>query len=304
MESLEECSKVDATPVAYVEFKNLPNIFEGKTISAVEENLKGLLKDKNDWRAQFSFLDGLRSFNKWFGTEGLNQVLTGIVISSVKDCMDSIRSNIAKNALMLCAEIFGAVATVPLSEEISGSLIAKLLDKSISEKGFIKTEAKTGLKAVEQMFSRPAGGFEAAGSGSLVHFCRALSHKNALLTENAAASLSAAIKDNLKADFVSKLPKETQTIVLKSIARLVEENRRANLTKSGEAVLVFLQGVVGVENFESYLLEVVGSEDTKVIVTFLTTRARGKTSSGEGLQAFINSKKKMMTESLPATNMS
>ena len=67
--------------------------------------LRALLGDQSNWKAQFTALDSLRVLNKWqhnneFITSTLPLVLADLILLA-----DSIRSNLSKNALLLIHEI-------------------------------------------------------------------------------------------------------------------------------------------------------------------------------------------------------
>ena len=62
---------------------------------------------------------------------------------------DSLRSNLAKNGLMLLKEIFYVNKTSNIDSKIMFLLITKLYEKSISDKVFLRNEAKEGIIAIE-----------------------------------------------------------------------------------------------------------------------------------------------------------
>lgn len=285
MESLEEINKGASTPITYVPWDELINHHEGKTTAEIVTHLWDLLKDKNDWRNQFEFLDSLRSVNKFQGTATINQVVPPFC-SILKDCAESIRSNISKNTLLFFGELFkGLQLDVPLRDEILSAVIPKLIEKSIADKAFLKTEAKASLKNLEAIHSKT----DVIANTTLVLICKQFNNKNASLVEVASTVGANIITEHLGGNFLKVTSHETQVFVLKSLARLIE-NKRAVLLRNVENICATLQKFLSNEKFEGYITEVAGGEDGKIIITHLNSKVK-KSGPSESLHAFLAKKK-------------
>jgi len=62
---------------------------------------------------------------------------------------DSIRSNLSKNALILIHEVIANNPLAPINTDILHHMIHKLVEKSVSEKNFIRSESKAALISLE-----------------------------------------------------------------------------------------------------------------------------------------------------------
>lgn len=105
--------------------------------------------NSNNWKAQFFALDLLRSLNKFRSEDFMTKVLPK-TFDYVITLIDSIRSNLSKNALLLIKEIFQVNKLSALEPENMPIILRKLFDKAISDKMFLKQEAKNSILAMEK----------------------------------------------------------------------------------------------------------------------------------------------------------
>lgn len=121
----------------YLDYEGLEDNIE-TNLSIVE------LLDSESWKKNFEALDILRKLNKFHRTE-LLALITDLNLK-IRACIESPRSSIAKNALLLISEMFATYSAELTPFAISlGTL---LMMKSINEKSFLRAEA---LKALNNL---------------------------------------------------------------------------------------------------------------------------------------------------------
>jgi len=65
---------------------------------------------------------------------------------SLSNLINNLRSNVSKNALTLTKEIFSVNSIKDINHKSTVELCNRLIEKSISDKSFLKSEAKLALK--------------------------------------------------------------------------------------------------------------------------------------------------------------
>ena len=63
-----------------------------------------MMKDDEDWAAQFAAIDALRVCNKFHSSDLAENLDT--FTDFIKASVDNLRSNVCKNALQFCQELF------------------------------------------------------------------------------------------------------------------------------------------------------------------------------------------------------
>lgn len=102
------------------------------------------LLHSDNWKENFIGLDQLRAINKYRYADFLDYWPR--ISDKVIELMDSIRSSISKNALVLLSEVF----KTPREhlEMVAQSVVPLLLTKAVNEKSFLRSEALLALSLI------------------------------------------------------------------------------------------------------------------------------------------------------------
>ena len=136
-ESTAECS--------YTRYEDL------EPLQPEPEAYEGQLKSL-DWKVQFSAITALRQLSKHHSDVFLSLIDT--LLPLLITLSDSIRSNLSKNALLLLTEMF--LEPRPSHTHIAEVLVPGLLQKTISEKSFIKQQAAAAMQNLSRTAGTPA----------------------------------------------------------------------------------------------------------------------------------------------------
>jgi len=195
--------------------------------------------------------------------------------------IDSLRSNLSKNALILVREIIHKPYESVPPVELILKLLPLILDKAISDKGFIKIEAKNVLRE-----------FEKNGCWDVTIYIlgEKSCDKNANICEISMLTLLEVIK-NVKENLTSKLSKNGFKIMLKTLAKNLD-GKRASLKRMAEEAVRNVAGHLSKNgSFEEYLkceMELKPNE-IQIIQSALQDK-KNKQNKGELLK-FIQGKK-------------
>jgi len=224
---------------------------------------EGLLKSL-DWKIQFCTLTVLRQVCKYH-SEVYFQLIPGL-LPLVIGLSDSIRSNLSKNALLLLTEMF--IQPHPAQVLVAETLVPGLLQKTISEKAFIKQEAAAAL----QSLCRVAG--NSAVLQQLGLFCW---HKSGPICDNAFLYLKIAYETANAED------------VFRSVAGLLNSKRK-KIEAGAISTLKSLQTHPQFPTFLSSLDPLARAKADRVLL------ARPCASQGKDIKAFIEERKKALQE--------
>ena len=224
---------------------------------------EGLLKSL-DWKVQFSTLTALRQVCKHH-PEVFFQLVDSL-LPLVIALSDSIRSNLSKNALLLLTEMF--LEPHPLHVQIAEMLVPGLLQKTISEKTFIKQQAAAALRNLCRVAGNPAV------MQQLGTFCW---HKSGVICDNAFLYL--------------KIVYETAYIgdVFRSVTGLLNSKRK-KIEAGAASTLRNLQNHPEFPTFLPSLDPVLRAEVDRALL------ARPCATQGKDIKAFIEERKKALQE--------
>lgn len=105
--------------------------------------------DPEEWLIQFNAVENLRILNKYHSHDLIENL--ELFITFCKDSVENLRSNISKNALMFCTELFNnkeIISEIKYCEQSTKfikTIMPSLLFKTVYDKVFISKEAKTAV---------------------------------------------------------------------------------------------------------------------------------------------------------------
>ena len=282
----EEAS--DFTSVTYTSYEDLPNFYCKNT--SFEEIFQILLtntKDKLDWKAHFDVVESLRILNKYHNIELLK--FLNLFIPFLYQGIDSLRSNLSKNSLLFIKELIHYSNENSPSEELISKVLPLILDKAVSDKGFIKNEAKNVIKEFEKNGCWDVT-INILGEKSF--------DKNPNVCELSVRTLLELVK-NVKENLTQRLTKNALKIMFKTLAKNLE-GKRALLKKMSEETLKNILGYVSkngstMEDYLKYEMEL-GLSDINLIQKALQDK-KNKQPQRELLK-FIQEKKMKIENNL------
>ena len=107
------------------------------------------ISDPEEWLNQFNAIDSLRIMNKFYSYDLIENL--ELFIQFAKDSVENLRSNISKNALMFCTELFNnqeTISEIKYREQTTKFIkviMPSLLFKTVYDKVFISKEAKSAV---------------------------------------------------------------------------------------------------------------------------------------------------------------
>jgi hypothetical protein len=139
-----------ATYTSYDELANFSedHQFHQQKASYLTQFMNVALKDE-DWSVAFKAIDDLRITNKYHPAELAENI--DYLAPLIKAAVDNLRSNISKNALTLCNEIYanksmtGELKYASQLKTFVRNTVPSLLQRTLADKVFINKEAKEAL---------------------------------------------------------------------------------------------------------------------------------------------------------------
>lgn len=271
----------------YKKYDDLTDSFKGK------ENLESVIDDclfeiekKGDWKAYFELLEQLRVLNKYHYPTLHTKIagLTDFIIQNI----ESLRSNLTKEALLLLKEILPSSKQKELPKEFISKIVPILCDKAVCEKRFINTEAKGAVKELEMY---------CAGDAAVQALSLKCFDKSGAVCEFSFQALCNLVK-NPGDDIRNKLSLEGWKVLLKCLLKVLE-GRRAAMKKQGEALWNHLKGVLEKEgDIEIFLETKVGLTKKEISTLMQIKMTEKKATPKSNIQSFIK-EQKMLIESSP-----
>lgn len=235
----------DSALIVYTTYEDLPNFFNNITtvdFPNIFEILYTLVKDDPDWRVQFDVIENLRIINKYSPKE-LKPYLGQFSIF-LQRCIDNLRTNLSKNTLLLMKELFLHFKDIDLSEEFLNANLSKVLEKAISDKGFIKTEARSALKTLEKT---------GCSNAVIKVLCDKTFDKNVNISEISFQTLADTIKE-AKENLGGSLNQDYIELLFFTIAKTIDGKRAASKRIAEELCQQLKGGLPGTEaELEGYL---------------------------------------------------
>ena len=210
-----------ATPPSktYTTYEDLLNCFTHQPdITTTVHDLVQRVQEDVDWTVQFDTIEGLRVLNKYYTSE-LRKKLSEFTPFLHKS-VESLRSNVSKNTLMLIKEVFTVYRDTKEkdSDTFLNGILPVILEKSVSEKGFLKKEARDALKALEKT----------GCNNSVVRvLCDKSFDKNGTISELSFKSLAEIVQES-KENLTEKISEEHMQTLFKTVAQLLDGKRAVN----------------------------------------------------------------------------
>eukprot|EP00742_Colponemidia_sp_Colp-10_P003552 GILJ01003783.1.p1 GENE.GILJ01003783.1~~GILJ01003783.1.p1 ORF type:complete len:389 (-),score=34.42 GILJ01003783.1:167-1333(-) len=233
----------------------------------------GLL-NSTDWRDQFQALNATRRIAVHHRELLENNMST--LIPLVLNAADSLRSGLAKNALLCISNIYaklspGIAASIP-------STLPLLLLKSITDKRFVREEA---LKCVEAVVTK------CACKETIDSLCQTAGDKNAEICLLAATSL----EKSLSVLNMSLADLDVTDTLLAALAKLLQE-RRSETKSAAKRTLQLLTATFGAPLLTQRTMESVPSLSQRAVLDLLAKPSERPKTSSAGFRAFLKSKPK------------
>ena len=268
--------------LVYTTYENLVDIYQVEDqLEPIIDGLLLRLDSEADWKSHFEMLEHLRIFNKFHYLD-LHPKLTGFAEFIIQN-LDSLRSGLVKEGLIFLREVILNSKTKELPQEFLSKVVPVLIDKSHSDKGFIRTEAKKVVKDLETC---------CAGDATVVVFSMKSFDKNAAICEFSFQTLCEIIK-NLGVDLQFKLTLGSCKALFRALIKALE-GRRAVMKKQGEDLWRHLRTLLEKECIiETFLENKIGLN--KQEITLLSQiKFQKKVAPRPNLQSFLKVQKTMM----------
>jgi hypothetical protein len=276
-----EISSQGSSSDIYTPFEDIPDLFKSsKDLNSNMEIIQEKSNDKYDWKTHFDVIDQLRSLNKYYGAYfGQN---LDFFTTFVQKSMNSLRSNLSKNALLLVREIFQQLGECNPSYDFLKAIINSTVDRAISEKAFIKNEAKGALKSLEK------NGFNDA---TIQILCEKSFDKNPTIGELCFLTLAEIAKEG-KENLLEKLSSVTLQILFETVAKGVN-GKRSVIIKAAEGMCQLFKGAFpeNQQNFENFLRNILKLKDSDANTILNSAKEKKSRSSKSDFASFIKEAK-------------
>jgi len=210
-----------ATPTSttsiYTSFDDLTNCYDDSSnIDAIIEELNSQVHSNENWRVHFDAIESLRVLNKYYSNE--TRIHLSKLIPFLQRSLESLRSNLSKNTLMLIKEVFQYYRYSHTSDNFLDEILPIILEKAVSEKGFLKNEAKAALKALEKT---------GCNNNVVQVLCNKSFDKNGIISEVSFQSLTEIIQE-AKENLTDKISQEYIGVLFSTIAKSIDGKRAVN----------------------------------------------------------------------------
>lgn len=222
----------------YKEFADLTEVsLESMDKNALIASLQTDLVNNLDWHAQINSLDLQRSINKYHPTE-IDNIMSQIV-AAYNESLESLRSSVSKNSMLLAQEFFTNNST-KISNDVINQVIPIQLNKSVTDKGFLRTEAKKAL----EIFSAKCHYDE-----PVLVLCKySLSKHNMMACELATETLLRIIEEMGKG--IIEQGMTTMKEVFVTMAELAMNGKRQKMVKAADKMIKSVNTSLGKEKYQ------------------------------------------------------
>ena len=272
----------------YTKFDQLTDFYAAyQDFGTVFDALRANTDSKHDWKVHFELLEHLRILNKFHYPE-LNLHLTWFT-DFIIQCIDSLRSNLSKDALLFLTEVVPQTQVKELPAEFLSKIVPLICDKAISDLTFIKSEAKIALKSIEK---------HCAGDAAILALSEKSFDKNVAICELAFQSLCELVKtmnDNIQ----HKITLGGCKTLFRTLLRALHGKRTA-MKKYAESswlhLKAVLQKVCDIESFLECKVGLLKSEVTMLMGISANKKKKNYGNDRAQFQSFMK-ERKMMIES-------
>jgi len=243
-------------------------------VAQVQSELKS-----EEWTAQYDTLNVLRRLNKFHWSDLMPhlELLTPLIAEAV----ESLRSNISKNALLLVTEMFSFKREDGHNSHIVNYLIPVVFLKSINDKQFISLQAQRALSALSEFWLYEE---------TLICLKERCEEKNARISVKAAEYLLKTVA-NLGEEF--KNVNNVNNVLLQFTDLL--NIKRADTHRQVKKLFLKLQSIYGAASLMQSI-ESFGDSDITAKVKEVLRSTTKKTAGRGGFRAFLQRQKSAVVE--------
>lgn len=225
-----------SSTVNYMDYNEIQQFPPDVSLTHVLEIIKMGFDNKKDWKQEFSSINHLRRINKFYPGD-MNEVFR-IFWPNILSAIDSVKSFIAKNILILLKEVFKNSNGYMIYDEIILGVTRQLLAKCFCEKSFLKAEAMEAIDALV---------INCLYDSTILAMCKCCFDKNAQICE-LSGKLLAKILENM-CEHLKKLKETTIQDLFITLGRLFDGKRHLLHCLSKE-ICIFLCKLIG---YDAYL---------------------------------------------------
>lgn len=279
-DSSESCTGEASTSNIYKSYEDLANCYKNATdLAGIMKELKEQTNPDANWKEHFDVIENLRVLNKFYANEFRTHLSE--FNDFLQKSVESLRSNLSKNALMLIKEVFHSYRNSDSSESFLNSIVPIILEKSVSEKGFLKNEARAALKALEKT---------GCNNHVIKVLCDRSFDKNGVISELSFQSL-AEIVHEAKENLSEKINQEHLEILLETIAHSIDGKRAVN-KRVAKGLCVQLKGIYSSQemDFEKFMKEKTKLKE-KEVKLIMESFKKNINNTRPDLSGFIKTKK-------------
>jgi len=284
-----------ATPTSttniYTSFDDLVNCYhDSLKIDTIIDELKTQVNNEDNWRIHFDAIESLRILNKYYSNE--TRAHLNKLIPFLQKSLESLRSNLSKNTLMFIKEVFLYYKETQAPDNFLDEILPIILEKSVSEKGFLKIEARAALKALEKT---------GCNNNVIQVLCDKSFDKNGILSEVSFQSLTEIIQE-AKENLIDKISQEYIGVLFSTIAKSIDGKRAVNkrIAKSLCEQLKDMFSVNGTD-FGTFLKEKLKIKENEIKIIIESLKKDTKCTK-QDFSCFIKTKKmKFENEKNPNT---
>lgn len=253
--NIKSIVKAELNKVDYVSYDNLLPYEKKPDLELYRKiNTEIMEVEENDWKVNFNLLNELRRLRK-FEKDMFISVFNNVKVHSkvIPSFINSLRSNLAKLALILVSEIFSCYECETVNEWMS-SLIPEVLQKSVMDlKGFLKEEANKALHNFSENMLYEE---------SIVALLKGVKHVNTKISENAFDTLIKLIHnyDHVALEHIS-----CWKVIIVNIIDIFNMKKDPYVKRPAKIIFAF-EEKLGMEKFDKILHDNLKENNLQVIV--------------------------------------
>ncbi len=273
-----------ATPTSttniYTAFDDLENCYEDTSnFGAIISDLKEQVTSEDNWRIHFDAIESLRVLNKYYPND-IRKYFADLSVFLQKS-MESLRSNLSKNTLMLIREIFESYKHTQSLDEFLKEIVPIILEKSVSEKSFLKNEARAALKALEKT---------GCNNNVIQVLCNKSFDKNGVISELSFQALTEVVQQ-ADENLTENISNDILEVLFHTIAQSLDGKRAVN-KRVAKGLCEKLKGLFSQKekDFERYMRESLKLKETEVQI-IIEAMKKSPHNTRADFSGFIKTKK-------------
>lgn len=273
-----------ATPTSttniYTAFDDLENCYEDTSnFGAIISDLKEQVTTEDNWRIHFDAIESLRILNKYYPND-IRKYFADLIVFLQKS-MESLRSNLSKNTLMLIREIFESYKHTQSLDEFLKEIVPIILEKSVSEKSFLKNEARAALKALEKT---------GCNNNVIQVLCNKSFDKNGVISELSFQALTEVVQQ-ADENLTENISNDILEVLFHTVAQSLDGKRAVN-KRVAKGLCEKLKGLFSQKekDFERYMRESLKLKESEVQI-IIEAMKKSPHNTRADFSGFIKTKK-------------